>query len=131
MKNLMPRANFLHTHDHLRQSLGHDHVVVDRADCEEARRILLTHSDIEEARRAVSPRTFDFIVCFDCGTDLEAIIEPLHEAGCNDGTLASCGNRVWMRFSREANSLEDAIKSAVADVRNANCCTVTRVEIEV
>jgi hypothetical protein len=116
----MPKKNFLHSHDQLHQSPNHEHVVVDRADWEEAVQICT-------GKR----KTFDFIVCLDNGTDMRSIVEPLLKAGCDDGTIASCGDRVWVRFSREAESLEQAIKSAVADVRSAKCCTITRVEIEV
>jgi hypothetical protein len=114
------RSNFLHSHDQLHRNPDHDHVIVDRADWEEAHRILNSKQ-----------KTFDFIVCLDSGTDMKLIANPLAEAGCDDGTIASCGDRVWIRFSREAESLEQAIKSAVADVRSAKCCTVVRVEIEV
>jgi hypothetical protein len=120
MAALMQRINFLHNHDSLQQSPDHEHVVVDRVDWEEARRIFSSKQ-----------KTFDFIVCLDSGTNMKLIADPLMEAGCGDGTIASCGDRVWIRFSREAESLEQAIKSAVADVRSAKCCTVTRVEIEV
>lgn len=111
---------FLHSHEHLLPNPNHEHVVVDRADWIEARRIFSNKQ-----------KTFDFIVCLDSGTDMKSIADPLLEAGCDDGTIASCGDRVWIRFSREAESLEQAIKSAVADVRSAKCCTVVRVEIEV
>jgi len=119
------RNNFLHSHDNIHGSFlacsqNHEHVVVDRADWEEAQRIFRNQR-----------KTFDFIICLDSGTDMEAIVEPLLKAGCDDGTIAGCCDRVWIRFSREAESLEQAIKSAVADVRSAKCCTVVRVEIEV
>jgi hypothetical protein len=116
----MLKPNFLHSHEHLLPSQDHEHVMVDKTDWEEARRIF---SDRK--------KTYDFIVCLDIGTDMKSIAEPLLKAGCDDGTIASCGDRVWIRFSREAESLEQAIKSAVDDVRSAKCCIVTRVEIEV
>jgi hypothetical protein len=110
---------FLHNHDHLLPNSKHEHVTVDRADWEEARRIF-----------ACQYKPYEFIVCLDNDTDIESISEPLLKAGCDDGTLASCGDRVWIRFTREAESLEQAIKSAVDDVRSAKCCTVIRIEIE-
>jgi hypothetical protein len=110
---------FLHSHDHLIPNITHEHVVVDRTDWEEARRIF-----------AGQYKSYEFIVCLDDGIDIESISEPLLKAGCDDGTLASCGNRVWIRFTRKAESLEQAIRSAVNDIRSAKCCTVVRIEVE-
>ena len=47
----------------------------------------------------------------------------------NDGTLATIGGVPQIRFHREAPSLEAAIRSAMANVRNAGF-DVARVEIE-
>ena len=57
------------------------------------------------------------------------LVEALFEAGCGDGTpFSSCGIAA-VGFSREADSLESAIRSAVADVQKTGC-TVQRVEIK-
>ncbi len=45
--------------------------------------------------------------------------DALFAAGCDDGTPASSGGRAWVHFDREAPSLEEAIRSAVAQVRAA------------
>jgi hypothetical protein len=45
--------------------------------------------------------------------------DALFEAGCDDGTLVSRDGAVFVRFSRESNSLEQAINSAAADVQRA------------
>ncbi|MFA5767204.1 MAG: hypothetical protein WC919_04740 [Candidatus Paceibacterota bacterium] len=132
---LAPRANFLHSHNHLRQNPDHEHVVVDRADWEKARRILLTTGTIEEANRKLAQleeyKSYDFCVVLDDGTVItNEIVGALLAAGCDDGTIASSGTRTWVRFTREAESLEVAIKSAVDDVRKANCCTVVRIEMD-
>jgi hypothetical protein len=43
----------------------------------------------------------------------------LYEAGCDDGTIVSRNGEVFVRFSRESTSLEQAINSAAADVERA------------
>jgi hypothetical protein len=43
----------------------------------------------------------------------------LFEAGCDDGTIVSRDGAVFVRFSRESTSLEQAINSAAADVARA------------
>jgi hypothetical protein len=45
--------------------------------------------------------------------------DALFEAGCNDGTIVSRDGNAFVRFSRESDSLEDAITSAAGDVRKA------------
>jgi len=48
-------------------------------------------------------------------TDEQA--DTLYTAGCADGSLASSAGRAWIGFDRESPSLQEAIRSAVADVR--------------
>ncbi len=50
-------------------------------------------------------------------TDEQA--DALYAAGCDDGTPASCGGTAWIHFDREAPSLEEAIRSAIAQVQAA------------
>ena len=57
------------------------------------------------------------------------LADALFEAGCDDGTPCSSEGVAWIGFTREADSLESAIRSAVADVQKAGC-TVSRVQIE-
>jgi hypothetical protein len=57
------------------------------------------------------------------------LAEVLYEAGCDDGSPFSSNGVAAIGFSREADSLESAIRSAVADVQKAGC-TVQRIEIE-
>ena len=45
----------------------------------------------------------------------------LFEAGCNDGTAGSSCGIATVSFSREAPLLEEAIRSAIADVQRAGC----------
>jgi hypothetical protein len=45
--------------------------------------------------------------------------EALVAAGCDDSTTGSCDGEAFVAFDREAVSLEEAIRSAIADVRKA------------
>jgi uncharacterized protein (DUF433 family) len=58
----------------------------------------------------------------------EEAADALFEAGCDDGSPASCDGAVWSTFHREASSLQDAISSAVADTQKAGY-RVERVEV--
>ena len=51
----------------------------------------------------------------------------LYEAGCDDGTPFSSEGIAAVGFTREAVSLDEAIRSAIADVRQAGYA-VRRVE---
>jgi hypothetical protein len=57
----------------------------------------------------------------------EKMAEALYEAGCDDGTLFSSNGEVAIGFSREANSLEEAVRSAIANVIQAGY-SVSRAE---
>ena len=59
----------------------------------------------------------------------EEIAAALFEAGCDDGTPGTCSGVFSIDFHREANSLEEAIASAIAQVRAAGL-EADRVEIE-
>ncbi|MGM0489281.1 MAG: hypothetical protein ACQESR_21290 [Planctomycetota bacterium] len=53
----------------------------------------------------------------------------LYESGCDDGTIVTRNGTTYIAFDREAESLESAIRSAVADVRSAGL-DIARVEME-
>jgi hypothetical protein len=53
--------------------------------------------------------------------------EALLEAGCDDATLYKTGGAVFLEFDREAPSREEAIISALVDVRQKADITVLRV----
>ena len=73
---------------------------------------------------------YDFQLIFREGTDItEELADRLFEAGCDDGTPGRCCGVPYIRIHREAESLEAAIRSAVADVQRAGCL-VERVQIE-
>jgi hypothetical protein len=75
-------------------------------------------------------KTYDFEVILAAGTDMtEELADQLFEAGCDDGTPGVCCGVPVIGFSREADCLESAIRSAVADVQKAGC-VVERVQIE-
>ncbi len=59
----------------------------------------------------------------------EEIADELFEAGCDDGTPGTCNGVFSIDFHRGANSLEEAIRSAIANVKSAGY-EVERVEIE-
>ncbi|HEY2414581.1 MAG TPA: hypothetical protein VGI40_20205 [Pirellulaceae bacterium] len=53
----------------------------------------------------------------------------LYEAGCSDGSISTSGGVTRIDFHRVANSLEDAIRSAVGNVHQAGF-QVARIEID-
>jgi hypothetical protein len=55
--------------------------------------------------------------------------EALYEAGCDDSTPGSSGGVVIVDFGREAESLGDAVGSAIKDVEKAGY-KVAKVEVE-
>ena len=55
--------------------------------------------------------------------------DALYEAGCDDGTVITRNGVTYVAFDREAESLEDAIRSATAQVRAAGF-DVARVEMD-
>jgi hypothetical protein len=59
----------------------------------------------------------------------EEMADALFEAGCDDGTPGTCNGVGSIDFHREAESLEEAIRSALANVKSAGY-EVERVEIE-
>jgi hypothetical protein len=75
-------------------------------------------------------KTYDFEVILKAGTDMtEELADQLFEAGCDDGTPGTFCGTPYISFHREADCLESAIRSAVADVQKAGC-VVERIQIE-
>jgi hypothetical protein len=63
---------------------------------------------------------FDFqLVLGDVSAMTDEIADALFEAGCDDGTAFSSQGVAAVGFSREADSLEEAVRSAIADVNRA------------
>jgi hypothetical protein len=73
-------------------------------------------------------KTFEFRVIAS-GPDLERdeVFDRLYEAGCDDATIGVQNGLLVFAFAREGACLDDAVVSAVADVRAAGA-TVDRVE---
>jgi hypothetical protein len=71
---------------------------------------------------------FDFqLVLSGISAMTEEIADSLYEAGCDDGTPFSSQGMAAVGFTREAADLEEAVRSAIADVNKAGF-TVARVE---
>lgn len=62
------------------------------------------------------------------GSDLqtEPLIDALFEAGCDDATVGRTDGVQYIDFDREAESLGEAINSAVRDVEQVKGVRVTR-----
>ena len=72
--------------------------------------------------------TFDFQVVLNGIQEMdEQTAETLYSAGCDDGTPFSRDGFAAVGFSRDAATLEDAIRSAISDVNRAGF-TVAHVE---
>ena len=73
---------------------------------------------------------YEFRLILKEGTEItEELADELFEAGCDDGTPGTFCGMPYISFHREADSLESAIRSAVADVQKAGC-VVERLQIE-
>jgi hypothetical protein len=73
-------------------------------------------------------KSFDFqLFLANVDRSNEEMAEALYAAGCDDGTLFSSNGEVAVGFSREANSLEEAVRSATANVIQAGY-SVSRAE---
>jgi len=59
----------------------------------------------------------------------ESLADALYAVGCDDATSGTCEGVLTVDFHREAVSLEEAIRSAVANLRSAGL-EVARVEID-
>lgn len=75
-------------------------------------------------------KRYDFTLILSAGAELtDQLVEDLYESGCEDGSPSSRAGVVAVTLHREAESLEQAIRSGIADVQKAGC-RVARVEIE-
>jgi hypothetical protein len=73
-------------------------------------------------------KAFEFLLILaDVDVATSAMAEAIYDAGCDDGTLFSSGGEAAVGFTREASSLEEAVRSAIADVTRAGY-SVSRVE---
>jgi len=73
---------------------------------------------------------YDFTLILTESLELtDDLADALFAAGCDDGTPGTCNGVFSIDFHREAQSLEEAMRSAIEDVRAAGY-EVARVEIE-
>ena len=73
-------------------------------------------------------KTYGFSVVLSVPTLRPEDCEALYEAGCDDGTIVTRNRVTFIAFDRKADSLEQAIRSAAADVRAAGF-EIKRVEM--
>ena len=73
-------------------------------------------------------KTYGFSVVLTAPTLSAEECETLYEAGCDDGTIVTRNKVTFIAFDRKADSLEQAIRSATANVRAAGF-EVERVEM--
>jgi hypothetical protein len=72
---------------------------------------------------------FTLILTDDIRDFTDETVDALCEAGCDDATIAQRYGRIYVTFSRDAESLASAIVSAIEDVRKASICAgVMRVD---
>lgn len=84
--------------------------------------------DVEQKRRDAT-RKSEFTLILKGPLELtEDIAEALFEAGCDDGSPGTCEGVFSIDFHREGESLEEAIRSAIGNVKAAGY-QVERVEI--
>jgi hypothetical protein len=75
-------------------------------------------------------KTYEFdVVLRDLSEITDDQADALFSASCADGTPACCNNIAWIHFDRDASSLEEAIRSAVAQVQSAGFI-VAKIELD-
>jgi hypothetical protein len=73
---------------------------------------------------------YEFQLILKEGTEItEELADRFFDSGCDDGTPGTFCGTPYISFHREAENLESAIRSAVADVQKTGC-TVERLQIE-
>lgn len=66
-------------------------------------------------------KTYEFTLIVDGIADIDdATVDALYEAGCDDSSLGVRSGAFLASFDRESESFEDAVLSAIADIRKAN-----------
>lgn len=76
---------------------------------------------MNKTTKTACQQEYDFALIVDGVEALTTEVEnALFEAGCDDATLSIQYGRLYMEFSREAESFEQAIFSAIQDVRKAD-----------
>lgn len=75
-------------------------------------------------------RNYGFTLVLNARTLSPDECDALYEAGCDDGTIVTRNRVTYIAFDRKAESLEQAIRSAAADVQSAGF-EIKRVEMPV
>jgi hypothetical protein len=79
---------------------------------------------------SIEMNKYDFTLVLKGSPELtEDLADRLFAAGCDDGSPGMCAGVTMIDFHRDADSLENALRSAITQVSAAGC-TVERVEIE-
>ena len=73
--------------------------------------------------------TYEFSLVLKAAEITNEDCDALYQAGCDDGTVVTREGVTYIAFDREAESLEEAIRSASANVRAAGF-EVARVEMD-
>jgi hypothetical protein len=68
------------------------------------------------------------LILTDISEMTDEVASALYEAGCDDSSPGSCDGVASVDFHRDAETLEEAIQSAIRDVRKAGF-EIDRVEI--
>lgn len=76
-------------------------------------------------------QTYEFTLVYSGPTELTQVLEDaIFEAGCGDATLGMVAGQMVLDFCRESISFEEALTSAISDVRRAGlACSLIRVEL--
>lgn len=61
-----------------------------------------------------------------CDLKTDEVVDALFEAGCDDALVGSSEGVQFLDFDREAGSVDEAVRSAVADVESVEGLMVTR-----
>lgn len=64
-------------------------------------------------------KAHEFTVILASPEESEDDANRLYEAGCSDGSISTSGGVTRIDFRRESDQLEDAIRSAIANVQAA------------
>ena len=72
--------------------------------------------------------TYDFKLVLD-QVEIDEVEADTLYGRCKDGTLITAAGVTFMDFDRQASSLDEAVRSAIADI-NAAGFRVARIEIE-
>jgi hypothetical protein len=75
-------------------------------------------------------KTYEFTLILAGAPELtDDLCDALYEAGCDDSSPYSSEGVTYIPFDREADCLESAIRSAIAEVQKAGC-QVERLEMD-